>query len=188
MTPSSTIYGYPSKLVIDVLGQEVVVTNWLNDPLGPVEDVGNLNVPAILDAIQVAEKNAHTSTYGGRTDHRAVIGHAPEDRTWKPGTPTFKPYIACTARIEAFVTIDAGLKRATYVGPASWCMKHVHVGHDAMIGRDCELAPARHHLRSRDHRRRRQDRRQRFHPPARRCRLQRPHRCRCRRHEERPAR
>jgi hypothetical protein len=82
-----------------------------------------------------------THTYSGGRDQTAVIGHAPEDRNWKPGDRAHKPFICSGARIEAFVTVDAGTKRATHIGRRTWLMKHVHVGHDAYIGEDCEVAP-----------------------------------------------
>jgi UDP-3-O-[3-hydroxymyristoyl] glucosamine N-acyltransferase len=82
-----------------------------------------------------------THTYSGGRDQTAVIGHAPEDRNWKPGDRAHKPFICSGARIEAFVTVDAGTKRATHIGRRTWLMKHVHVGHDAYIGEDCEIAP-----------------------------------------------
>jgi UDP-N-acetylglucosamine acyltransferase len=81
-----------------------------------------------------------TNTCGGQ-DHRAVIGHAPEDRDWKPGDPWFFPIIGHGARIEAFVTVDSGKERPTVIGERTWLMKRVHVGHDALIGADCELSP-----------------------------------------------
>lgn len=82
-----------------------------------------------------------THTFGGKVDQSAVIGHAPEHRDWKPGDPAIMPEIDRTARVEAFVTVDAGMIEATRIGAGSWLMKHVHVGHDATIGEDCELAP-----------------------------------------------
>jgi UDP-3-O-[3-hydroxymyristoyl] glucosamine N-acyltransferase len=80
-------------------------------------------------------------TYSGGRDQTAVIGHAPEDRNWKPGDRAHKPFIGSGARIEAYVTVDAGTKRATHIGRRTWLMKRCHVGHDAHIGQDCELAP-----------------------------------------------
>jgi acyl-[acyl carrier protein]--UDP-N-acetylglucosamine O-acyltransferase len=80
-----------------------------------------------------------TSTVGGRVDQTAVIGHAPEHRDWKPGDRCYEPVIDRTARIEAFVTVDAGRERPTTVGARTWLMKHVHVGHDTVIGADCEI-------------------------------------------------
>jgi acyl-[acyl carrier protein]--UDP-N-acetylglucosamine O-acyltransferase len=69
----------------------------------------------------------------------AVIGDPPESREFfGRGVP---PMISPQARIEAFVTVDAGTKHATFVGDRTWLMKHVHVGHDAWIDSDCELAP-----------------------------------------------
>lgn len=84
---------------------------------------------------------APTNTVGGGRDLTAVVGHAPQSRDWKPGDPAFKPEIDPSARLEAFVSVDAGTVRATTVGARTWLMKNVHVGHDAIIGEDCELAP-----------------------------------------------
>lgn len=83
----------------------------------------------------------HFTSYGGGIDQTAVIGHPPESRDWKPGDAAYQPEIDPTARIEAFVTVDAGLKAPTKIGARTWLMKHVHVGHDATIGEDCELSP-----------------------------------------------
>jgi acyl-[acyl carrier protein]--UDP-N-acetylglucosamine O-acyltransferase len=52
-----------------------------------------------------------------------------------------EPLIHPTARIEAFVSVDAGVERATLIGAHTWLMKHVHIGHDAVLGGECELAP-----------------------------------------------
>lgn len=82
-----------------------------------------------------------THTHGGGRDQTAVIGHAPEHRDWRPGDPAILPDVDATARIEAFVTVDCGMKHATRIAARAWLMKHVHVGHDADIGEDCELAP-----------------------------------------------
>lgn len=82
-----------------------------------------------------------THTFGGGRDQTAVIGHAPEHRDWRPGDPAIQPEVHETARVEAFVTVDAGMTRATRVGAGTWLMKHVHIGHDALIGDRCELAP-----------------------------------------------
>lgn len=71
----------------------------------------------------------------------AVIGEPPESRAYRHTIPGIPPEIAATATVEALVTIDAGIERATRVGDRSWCMKRVHVGHDALIGDGCELAP-----------------------------------------------
>ena len=67
----------------------------------------------------------------------ALIGDPPESRTHSgPGIP---PKIRIGARIEAFASIDAGTERATHFG-RSWAFKHSHIGHDAIIGDDCEIA------------------------------------------------
>lgn len=82
-----------------------------------------------------------TNTHGGGIDQTAVIGHAPESRDWKPDDPTFAPHVRNGARVEAYVTIDAGLRAPTTIGQRTWVMKGCHIGHDAVIGDDCELAP-----------------------------------------------
>jgi acyl-[acyl carrier protein]--UDP-N-acetylglucosamine O-acyltransferase len=81
------------------------------------------------------------SSYGGGIDPTATVGHPPESREWQPGDPAFAPAVDASARVEAFVTIDAGTREPTRVGPRAWLMKHVHIGHDAWVGADCELAP-----------------------------------------------
>jgi len=82
-----------------------------------------------------------TNTCGGGIDQTAVIGHAPEMREWREGDTAYPPTIHPTARIEAFVSVDAGRNRNTFVGARTWLLKHSHVGHDVQIGEDCELAP-----------------------------------------------
>ena len=84
---------------------------------------------------------SHFTSHGGGIDQSAVIGHPPESRDWKPGDPAYEPEIHPTARIEAFVSVDAGLKAPTQIGAHTWLLKHVHVGHDASVGADCELSP-----------------------------------------------
>jgi acetyltransferase-like isoleucine patch superfamily enzyme len=83
----------------------------------------------------------HFNSYGGGIHHSAVIGNAPEGREWRPGDPAYAPAINRTARVEALVTVDAGLTRPTVVHARAWVMKHVHVGHDCIVGEDVELAP-----------------------------------------------
>jgi UDP-N-acetylglucosamine acyltransferase len=68
----------------------------------------------------------------------AYVGGPPESRSFVG--PGIEPVIDPDARVEAFVTIDAGTERPTRVGRAM-LMKGVHIGHDALIGDGCELAP-----------------------------------------------
>jgi acyl-[acyl carrier protein]--UDP-N-acetylglucosamine O-acyltransferase len=82
-----------------------------------------------------------TNTVGGGRDQSAIVGHAPEHRDWRPGDPAYEPIIHRTARLEAGVTVDAGMNGPTHVGARTWLMKKVHVGHDAWIGEDVEIAP-----------------------------------------------
>jgi UDP-3-O-[3-hydroxymyristoyl] glucosamine N-acyltransferase len=62
-------------------------------------------------------------------------------RTWTPDKPAFPPHLGDGVRIEAFVTVDAGVEKPTRIGARTWLMKHVHIGHDAVIGAGCEIAP-----------------------------------------------
>lgn len=73
----------------------------------------------------------------------ALIGEEPESRDYwaDPSQRTYAPLIHDTARIHAFVSVDAGLHRPTTVGAETWLGKHVHLGHDVVIGKRCELAP-----------------------------------------------
>lgn len=71
----------------------------------------------------------------------AIIGDPPEHRGWRFTPPWCAPVIASSAIIEALVTVDAGFFRPTKIGARTWLMKKVHVGHDALIGDDCEIAP-----------------------------------------------
>lgn len=82
-----------------------------------------------------------TNTCGGGLDQSAIIGHAPEHRDWRLGDPCFYPIIERDARVEAYVTVDSGMRESTYIGHRTWLMKKVHVGHDARIGNDVEIAP-----------------------------------------------
>ena len=69
----------------------------------------------------------------------AVIGEPPQDRYFD-GVER-RASVHPTATVEAYVTIDAGTKRCTYVNAYSWIMKGCHIGHDVVIGKRCELAP-----------------------------------------------
>lgn len=89
----------------------------------------------------VVLKGPHSHTYGGGIDQTAIIGHAPEDRDWTPDDPCYQPVLGENVRIEAFVTIDAGRDHPTTIGDRTWLMKRAHVGHDSIIGADCELPP-----------------------------------------------
>ena len=74
----------------------------------------------------------------GYISELAEIDGDPESRGFD-GTP-INAVIHPQARIEAFVSVDAGTIRATEIGAHSWLFKHVHVGHDAHIGENVEVA------------------------------------------------
>lgn len=71
----------------------------------------------------------------------ALIGEPPEARDVRHVSAGLAPYVSPSATVEAYVTVDAGVERPTFVGGGAWLMKKVHVGHDAIIGPDCEVAP-----------------------------------------------
>jgi UDP-3-O-[3-hydroxymyristoyl] glucosamine N-acyltransferase len=72
----------------------------------------------------------------------ALIGAPPQhrDHHWGDG-PFYLPSIHPTATVGAFSSVDSGFQRRTRIGPRSWIMKHVHVGHDVVIGADCIICP-----------------------------------------------
>lgn len=79
------------------------------------------------------------SSEGGGIHPSAIIGGAPESRSHGRDKYVYPVLVHETARVEAFVTVDAGTFRETVVGARSWLFRHVHVGHSVHIGEDCEL-------------------------------------------------
>lgn len=71
----------------------------------------------------------------------ASIGGPPEHRDRPHDFGGFFPLIDETATVNAFVTVDAGMEEPTRIGARTFLMAHAHVGHDAQIGENCELAP-----------------------------------------------
>lgn len=71
----------------------------------------------------------------------AILGSPPENRNWKPGDKNYGVLIWSNARINAYCTIDGGYEQATVIDNGAWLMAGVHIGHDAYIGRNTELAP-----------------------------------------------
>jgi acyl-[acyl carrier protein]--UDP-N-acetylglucosamine O-acyltransferase len=71
----------------------------------------------------------------------SAIGGPPESREWTIESTTYEPDIHPSAQINAFVTVDSGTKRPTTIGARTFAMAHCHIGHDSLIGSDCELAP-----------------------------------------------
>jgi len=78
----------------------------------------------------------------------ASIGGPPEHRGWNVGDPVLDPEIDASALIHAFCTVDAGVtgtdplgreRRPTTIGPRTFLQARVHVGHNAVIGADCEI-------------------------------------------------
>jgi acetyltransferase-like isoleucine patch superfamily enzyme len=84
------------------------------------------------DALRYRKKRAT-----GYISPHALIGQAPEHRAFTDSPePALWPQIDKSARVEAFVTIDCGMSRATTIGARTWLLKHAHVGHDVVIGED----------------------------------------------------
>jgi UDP-N-acetylglucosamine acyltransferase len=71
----------------------------------------------------------------------AIIGDPPEHREWHDDLVPLAPEIGANVRINSFVTVDAGLHEPTRIGARTFLMTKTHVGHDAQVGADCELAP-----------------------------------------------
>lgn len=72
----------------------------------------------------------------------AVIGSPPEHREWwEDEAEPFPAIVEEGCRIGAHCTLDAGFKGPTVLGARSWMMASVHIGHDIVVGEDCEFAP-----------------------------------------------
>ena len=80
----------------------------------------------------------------------ASVGGPPEHRDWRVGDVVWAPLVHPTALIHAFCTVDGGvavpmddprgrLRRTTTVGARTFLQARVHVGHNAVIGADCEI-------------------------------------------------
>lgn len=71
----------------------------------------------------------------------ASVNGPPESRLWMVGDEFQPADIADTALIHAFCTIDAGLPGypTTRVGERSFLQARVHMGHNAVVGDDCEI-------------------------------------------------
>lgn len=67
------------------------------------------------------------------------IGLHPEIRGFN--NPNQFVHIYPGTTITGHVTIDGGSVRPTYIGHNVMLMKHVHIGHDAIIHDDCTLSP-----------------------------------------------
>lgn len=80
----------------------------------------------------------------------ASVGGPPEHRDWRVGDVVWAPLVHPTALIHAFCTVDGGvavpmddprgrLRRTTTIGARTFLQARVHVGHNAVIGADCEI-------------------------------------------------
>lgn len=76
-----------------------------------------------------------TALIGNPPESRGVLQDPIETSRWE------RPDIHPTASVGGYVTIDAGMERATRVGARTLLMKKAHLGHDVIVGEDCEIAP-----------------------------------------------
>lgn len=75
----------------------------------------------------------------------ALLAEPPYHREHRDGDPSTSgwhyPEIAKSALIEAYVVVCCGVEHATTIGERTWLMSQCHVGHDVLIGDDCEICP-----------------------------------------------
>lgn len=78
----------------------------------------------------------------------ASVGGPPEHRDWMVGDQALQPAVHETALVHAFCTVDAGVtgvdprgreRQPTTIGERTFLQARVHVGHNAVIGADCEI-------------------------------------------------
>ncbi len=72
----------------------------------------------------------------------ARIGGRPEARAWiaDPSLRSFPVEIGKDVTINSFATVDEGTRQPTRIGDRTLLMTKSHVGHDAQVGKDCEIA------------------------------------------------
>lgn len=73
-----------------------------------------------------------------RVSSLAVIGSPAE---WRDRESTHPAIVAEHATIREYARVHAGAERATTIGAGTLLMAGSHVGHDAKLGRWCEVAP-----------------------------------------------
>lgn len=68
----------------------------------------------------------------------AIIGGTAE---WVGKDTTLAAHVGERSIVRPYVTVDAGVDRATVIGDDVLLMTRVHVGHDAHVGDGCQIAP-----------------------------------------------
>lgn len=68
----------------------------------------------------------------------AAIGFPGE---WRDRASRYPAVICAGVIVREFARVQAGCERPTRIGARTLLMAGVHVGHDAIIGADCEIAP-----------------------------------------------
>jgi acetyltransferase-like isoleucine patch superfamily enzyme len=72
-------------------------------------------------------------------DSLAVVGSPPEHFKMDAG-PMYPPIIHPYAWIYKLATVDSGTERPTRIGAHTKLFSHAHVGHDAEVGKNCQIA------------------------------------------------
>jgi acyl-[acyl carrier protein]--UDP-N-acetylglucosamine O-acyltransferase len=80
-----------------------------------------------------------TASIGGPPEHRKYIRRFYEGHWATYGAPFFEPLLEDGVIVHEFCTINAGYFRRTGIGAGSFLMARVHVGHDVLIGQECEI-------------------------------------------------
>lgn len=70
----------------------------------------------------------------------ALVGYPPMHRDHRFGRELAGVRLCEGVRVEAFAVVEHGIWQATVIGARSWLMPYVHVGHDVVVGEDCEIA------------------------------------------------
>lgn len=80
---------------------------------------------------------AEVADWSGISD-LAVIGAMAE---WRDRKTVFPAVLELGVTVREFARVHAGVERPTQIGMGSLLMAGSHVGHDAIIGDECEIAP-----------------------------------------------
>lgn len=72
----------------------------------------------------------------------ALVGAPPQhrDHAGRPVDLWVLPVVEAGARVGHWTTVEAGTVRPTRIGRRTWIMSQTQIGHDTVIGDDCEVA------------------------------------------------
>lgn len=100
---------------------------------GIEDDLTYIHPTAVIYPNVILGRNIYIGPY-------CIIGAPPENLATWPNRGKGVT-IEDGARITGGATVDAGVERPTVIGPGCFIMKHVHIGHDCIIGENCTIAP-----------------------------------------------